>query len=370
MFSLTVPEQMLIVFAVALAVALLAVPLAATIGLAVGGPLVDQPRPGELQRRPIGRTGGYGIIVAFFAALLVSLPITDRSYEGFKEFPLLAGLALGAAFLIPFAAWDDAKRLPPMPQLLAQIGCAIIPVLYGVRIDRISNFEVADVAPWLIGPLSVLWIVGMINALNWLDTMDGLAGGVSLIGALVLFAASLVQRFPGQGRLDPQNSIALLGLALAGACLGFLAYNFPPARIFMGTSGSMFLGYALGVISIIGGAKIATAALVLGLPILDTALVIIQRLLGRRSPFRGGDGTHLVHRLRAAGYSVRQIVALVYTLTALFGILSLALVREQKIIAFLFVGAIIGGILLVLRRRAAAQAIGGSGNGEGQGSRA
>ncbi|HEY8599094.1 MAG TPA: hypothetical protein VIL85_11730, partial [Thermomicrobiales bacterium] len=146
---------------------------------------------------------------------------------------------------------------------------------------------------------------------------------------------------------------------------GFLAYNFPPARIFMGTSGSMFLGYALGVISIIGGAKIATAALVLGLPILDTALVILQRLLGRRSPFQGGDGTHLVHRMRAAGFGVRQIVALVYTLTALFGILSLALVKEQKLIAFAFVGLIIGGILLALRRRTAAPP-----GGEGHGSRA
>ena len=368
MGSLAVPIQMLIVFAVALVVALLAVPFAAAVGLAVGGALVDQPRSGELQRRPIGRTGGYGIIIAFFATLLVSLPIADRSHD-FSEYSKLMGLAFGAALLIPFAAWDDAKRLPPLPQLIAQIGCAALPVLFGVRIEQISRFNIASVAPWIIAPLSIIWIVGMINALNWLDTMDGLAGGVSLIGALVLFAASLLQYGPAGRFAAQQNSIALLGLALAGACLGFLAYNFPPARIFMGTSGSMFLGYALGVISIIGGAKIATAALVLGLPILDTALVILQRLLGRRSPFQGGDGTHLVHRLRAAGFSVRQIVALVYTLTALFGILSLALVKEQKIIAFAFVGLIIGGILLALRRRAASAAR-GQGSGEGHGSRA
>lgn len=364
MLTLPVPLQMAIVFAVALVVALLAVPLAAAIGLAVGGPLVDRPRPGELQRRPIGRTGGYGIIVAFFAALAVSLPLTDRSHDPL-EYGRLMGLTFGAAILLPFAAWDDARRLPPLPQLIAQIGCASLPVLFGVRIERIANFDIADVAPWIIAPFSIVWIVGMINALNWLDTMDGLAGGVSLIGALVLFAASLLQYGPAGRFAAQQNSIALLGLALAGACVGFLAYNFPPARIFMGTSGSMFLGYALGTISIIGGAKIATAALVLGLPILDTALVILQRLLGRRSPFRGGDGTHLVHRLRAAGLGVRQIVALVYTLTALFGLLSLALVREQKIIAFLFVGAIIGGILLALRRRATSDE-----RGEGHGSRA
>ncbi|HEY8597632.1 MAG TPA: MraY family glycosyltransferase, partial [Thermomicrobiales bacterium] len=215
-----VPIQMMIVFVVALTTALLAVPLAAAVGLAVGGPLVDQPRPGELQRRPIGRTGGYGIIVAFFAALLVSIPITDRSHD-LSEYGRLMGLAFGAALLIPFAAWDDARRLPPLPQLIAQFGCAALPVLLGVRIERIANFDIARVAPWLIAPLSVIWIVGMINALNWLDTMDGLAGGVSLIGALVLFAASLLQYGPEGRFAAQQNSIALLGLALGGACLGF-----------------------------------------------------------------------------------------------------------------------------------------------------
>lgn len=357
--TLSVLQQMLLVFAVACGGALLAVPLAAAVGGAVGGALVDRPRPGELQRRPIARTGGYGIVAAFFLALVVSLPITDRSYDSYREYAALAGLALGASILLPFAAWDDARRLPPLPQLVAQIACALVPVLYGVRIDRISNL---DIPLWISGPLSVIWIVGMINALNWLDTMDGLAGGVSLIGAFVLFGASIVQRGPA-GRPEPQNSIALLGLALAGACVGFLVYNLPPARIFMGTSGSMFLGYALGVISIIGGAKIATAILVLGLPILDTALVILQRLFGRRSPFQGGDGAHLIHRLVAAGYSVRQIVALVYTLTALFGILSLSLVREQKIVGFLLLAAIMGGLLFMLRRRAIKQ--GASGDGAG-----
>ncbi len=364
--SLTISKialQMLLIFVVACGGALLTVPLAAAVGGAVGGALVDKPRPGEIQRRPIARTGGYGIVAAFFLALIISLPITDRSgpNNDFREYAALAGLTLGAALLIPFAAWDDARRLPPLPQLIAQIACALVPVLYGVRIERISNLDIPN---WIGGPLSVVWIVGMINALNWLDTMDGLAGGVSLIGAFALFGASLLQRsklFEQQ-----QNSIALLGLALAGACVGFLVYNLPPARIFMGTSGSMFLGYALGVISIIGGAKIATAILVLGLPILDTALVILQRLLGRRSPFQGGDGAHLVHRLVAAGYSVRQIVALVYTLTALFGILSLSLVREQRIVGFLLLAAIMGGLLFMLRRRELKQ----DSRGDGAGSRA
>lgn len=356
MGELSVPLQMVLIFVVAFGGALCCVPLAAAVGAAVGGGLVDKPRPGEVQRRPISRTGGYGIIAAFFLALLVSIPIADRSFDP-QEYRRLAGLALGAAFLIPFAAWDDLKRLPPLPQLIAQIGCALVPVLFGVQIDRISNFDIPTIAPAIVVPLSVLWIVGMINALNWLDTMDGLAGGVSLIGAFVLFGASLLQRGP-EGEFPQQNSIALLGLALAGACVGFLIFNFPPARIFMGTSGSMFLGYALGVISIIGGAKIATAVLVLGLPLLDTALVILQRILRGRSPMQGGDGAHLVHQLLAAGLSVRQIVSLVYTLTALFGMLSLFLVRQQKLIGFAIVAAIIGGLLLLLRRHNARIAAG------------
>src|SRR3954454_1738515 len=142
---------MVLIFAVAFGSALIGVPLAAAVGSAVGGGLVDKPRPGEVQRRPISRTGGYGIVAAFFLALLVSIPIADRSFDP-KEYGRLAGLALGAALLVPFAAWDDAKRLPPLPQLIAQIACAIVPILFGVRIDRISNLNIPLV---IVVPLSI-----------------------------------------------------------------------------------------------------------------------------------------------------------------------------------------------------------------------
>jgi UDP-GlcNAc:undecaprenyl-phosphate GlcNAc-1-phosphate transferase len=352
---MTTERQLALIFAVALGAAALLVPLAAAIGLLVGGPLVDRPRPGEVQRRPIGRTGGYGVVAAFFLALAASLPLVERYNP--DEYSRLAGLALGAAFLLPFAAWDDAKRLPPLPQLLAQLGCAAVPLAFGVRLDTVSNpFGVAGGAGLLseqlrlplalIGPATILWIVGMITAINWLDTSDGLAGGVSMISAVVLFLASIT--LPQQ-----QYTIALLPLALAGACLGFLVYNFPPARIYMGTSGSMFLGYALGVLSIIGGAKIATAVLVLGIPILDTALVIVQRLAAGRSPMRGGDNAHLVHRLHAAGFSARQIALLLYALTALFGSLSLYLTKAQKFYAFAGIVLVVAGLFLFLKRRGA-----------------
>jgi UDP-GlcNAc:undecaprenyl-phosphate/decaprenyl-phosphate GlcNAc-1-phosphate transferase len=361
-----VKAQLLIVFTAALVGALIFVPLAAATGMAVGGALVDRPRPGEMQRRPISRTGGYGIIAAFFAALVVSLPFILKAQDRFlseygvtyalpkvlAENSRLIGLTLGAAFLVPFAAWDDWKRLPPLPQLIAQLGCAAIPIAFGVRMTSVSNPFPVGGDQILLGlfvvPVTLVWIVGMINALNWLDTSDGLAGGVSMISALVLVAASLVKR---TGFKEPQYTIAFLPLILAGVCLGFLVFNFPPARLFMGTGGSMFLGYALGVVSIIGGAKIATAVLVLGFPILDAALVIIRRLAAGRSPMQGGDDAHLVHQLRKAGLSVRQIALLLYGLTALFGALSISLFKEQKFFAFAAVICAIGALIVFLRRR-------------------
>lgn len=361
--------QLAAVFGVAFVAALICVPIAAAVGLAVGGTLVDQPRPGEVQRKPISRVGGYGIVAAFFVAMAVGSNVLSSVADffllgpegtnliGFNmvmgEYRKWVGLALGAAFLLPFAAWDDFKRLPPLPQLIAQLGCALIPLAFGVRLTSISNPLPFGSDPinlgWLVGPATILWIVGMINTLNWLDTMDGLAGGVALISSAVLVAASLLKR---PGISDTQYTVAVLPLALAGACLGFLVFNFHPARIFMGTSGSMFLGYALGVISIIGGAKIATAVLVLGLPILDTALVILRRIASGRSPMQGGDGAHLVHRLLAIGLNVRQITLLVYAVTALFGALSLAFVREQRIVAFVMLALVIGAVLVYVQRGA------------------
>jgi UDP-N-acetylmuramyl pentapeptide phosphotransferase/UDP-N-acetylglucosamine-1-phosphate transferase len=353
-------RQLLPVFGVAFVAALICVPLAAAVGLAVGGTLVDHPRPGEVQRRPISRVGGYGLVAAFFIGLIAGLPILNGAADRFladgnlvgldimlTEYRKWVGLALGAALLLPFAAWDDARRLPPLPQLIAQLGCAAIPIAFGVRLTTISNPLPFGPDPFNLGilviPATVIWIVGMINTMNWLDTMDGLAGGVALISAAVLVAASLIKR---DGLTERQDTVAVLSVALAGSCLGFLVYNFPPARIFMGTSGSMFLGYALGVISIIGGAKIATAVLVLGLPILDTAFVILRRLAAGRSPMQGGDGAHLVHRLLSSGLKVRQITLLVYTVTALFGALSVLFVREQRIIAFAALVIVVGAVIV------------------------
>jgi UDP-GlcNAc:undecaprenyl-phosphate GlcNAc-1-phosphate transferase len=251
--------------------------------------------------------------------------------------------------LVPFAAWDDFKRLGPLPQLLAQLLVALVPVFFGITINSVSN----PFAPppfggqlplpvWVAIPATVAWLVLMMNSMNWLDTMDGLAGGVGVIAAVILFLVSISLR---------QSTISLLPLALAGACLGFMPYNFNPARVFMGTTGSMFIGYALGVIAIIGGAKIASTMLVLGVPVLDAIFVILQRSLAGRSPWRGGDNAHLVHKLLGVGLTQRSIALLVYTICALFGWLATSLIRTEKFYAFGALAVVLVALVVFVRLR-------------------
>jgi UDP-GlcNAc:undecaprenyl-phosphate GlcNAc-1-phosphate transferase len=205
-----------------------------------------------------------------------------------------------------------------MPQLLSQVAIAAVPVLFGLRFGSLASpFGSAIELPlWLDAPLTVLWIVGMINAMNLVDVMDGLAGGIAAMAALVLFTRSL---------WFDQVSIAVLPLILAAAAIGFLPHNFHPARVFMGTCGSVLLGYWLATMSVIGGAKVGTAFVVLAVPILDTAWVIGRRLMRGRSPFQGGDMEHLPQRIHALGLSQLHTVLLLYVISGVFGLLTLTL---------------------------------------------
>lgn len=334
--------QMATIFLLALLTALVLTPLAARWSRSKG--LLDWPRPGEVQRQPIPRAGGHGIYLAFVLAVLASLLLAPRDAG---ELHRIAGLLLGVAVLVPFAIWDDFKRLGPLPQLIGQLATALVPVLFGITISSISNpwspppFGAPVLLPaWIAVPATIAWLVLLMNSMNWLDTMDGLAGGVGVIASIILALVSLSLH---------QSTIALLPLALAGACLGFVPYNFNPARVFMGTTGSMFIGYALGVVAIIGGAKIATTVLVLGVPVLDALLVIVQRSLSGRHPWRGGDNAHLVHRLLGIGLTQRKIALLVYALCALFGWLATSLIRSEKLYAFAALAVVLGVLIFYVR---------------------
>jgi UDP-GlcNAc:undecaprenyl-phosphate GlcNAc-1-phosphate transferase len=312
-----------VVFVVTLSTSLLLTPVARAVGVRLR--MVDHPRPGELQRWPRSRTGGYGLITAFVVGLVVSLFLVARSDA--EEWTRLMGFVVGLLVIIVVAFFDDRLRLGPFPQLGGQVLAALLPIPFGLMVGDVSN-PLGQIVPLplvVAVPFTVLWVVGMINTMNWLDTMDGLAGGVALIAALVLLARTLDLG---------QYSVAVLPLALVAACLGFLPFNFSPARVFMGTSGSMFLGYALAMLAIFGGAKLATAAMVLGLPILDAAFVIIQRLHAGRSPFQGGDDAHLTHKLVKRGWSVRRIVLTLYAGCLTLGLGALLLPGLHKLWIF------------------------------------
>jgi UDP-N-acetylmuramyl pentapeptide phosphotransferase/UDP-N-acetylglucosamine-1-phosphate transferase len=319
---------------------------------------LDQPGERRVHTVPVPRLGGLALFFGFLAALSVSfiLPVTRFQVE--IERILL--LALGATIVVGVMVFDDIIGIHPLPKLLLQVGAAAVVVLprlrdasHGIVIEQFN----APFAGTVKLPLAValgftlLWIVGMMNSLNWADGIDGLAGTITLVAGLVLFAHTYLR--PSG---DPQFTISLLAIALVGAVLGFLPFNWHPARIIMGDCGSMFLGFALATISIIGGAKIATALLALGIPILDMAWLIVYRVINGRTPWTADRG-HLHHRLLDAGLSQPQVVLCFGTLTALFGVLALALPsRGDKLAAMIVMGLVLVALITLLALRQSARA--------------
>ncbi len=311
-----------------------------------GGAYVDPVKDRDerhIHTQIIPRMGGVAIFLSFLAISLIHLGISRR----------LIGVLIGASLILIVGVWDDLRGLTAFQKLFWQITAAVVVVASGITINFITNplggairldtlripLVTINGNPYGISVwgdlLTIFWIVAMINTLNFLDGLDGLATGVTGIGALVVFGISLTSG-------GPELATALLAIILAGAALGFLPYNFYPARIFLGDSGSMFLGFMIGVVSIISSAKIATALLVLGFPILDMGWVVIRRLIQRKSPFAADRG-HLHHRLLDAGLSQWQAVLLLYFICTLFGLASLFLQgsREELIALVLLAGTML-----------------------------
>ncbi|MDQ3547968.1 MAG: undecaprenyl/decaprenyl-phosphate alpha-N-acetylglucosaminyl 1-phosphate transferase [Chloroflexota bacterium] len=315
--------------------------------------LLDQPEARRVHTIPIPRIGGLGIYFGFLVAVGVSFMLPVERFGVEIERILL--LLIGATMIVGVMLFDDILGIPPLPKLGVQFAAAGVVVLprlrgdtHGIVIEQFNAPYVGTVTLPLLVALSftVFWIVGMMNAINWSDGIDGLAASITLVATIVLF---LHTYFRPSG--DPQFTISLLAIALAGSIVGFLLYNWHPASIIMGDSGAMFLGFALATISMIGGAKIATAMLALGIPILDTAWVILYRVMHGRSPLNADRG-HLHHRLLDAGWSQRQIVAGVAGVTALFGALSLALpTREAKLGAMIAMELVLLALIAWLARR-------------------
>jgi UDP-GlcNAc:undecaprenyl-phosphate GlcNAc-1-phosphate transferase len=311
----------LLAFLVATVVVLLATPLIKRMGLKAG--LVDRPGGRKIHKRPMVRLGG----VAIFLGTLIAL-LTVWGLGGFgllppnKEYEIW-GVTIGglAFFLIGLA--DDLFTLPALSRLVMQCLVAGIAWQAGVQINFLSipHMGMVSLQDWISLPITVVWLVGMANAINMIDGLDGLAAGVSGIAAVVMMIVCLFMKQP---------AAALIAAALAGAALGFLRYNFNPAQIFMGDGGAYFMGFTLAGVGVVGLVKgVTTVAvllpyLILAVPILDISSVVVDRLRRGKSPF-SADKRHLHHRLLNAGLSQRLIVIFIYSLTLWVGTLALAL---------------------------------------------
>ncbi len=320
--------------------------LARAVGCRVG--LIDQPRDRHQHEKNIVKFGALPLWGAFTITALVAQRMPVERGDPY-EIIRLAGLLLGGTFIFLFGIFDDKFDLPSLPQYIAQIMAAAIGVAFLIFIERFNNpLTGTTTDPWpffITVTLSLFWLGLMMNTLNWLDGVDGLAAGVTFIASLLLFIHTIRPDEYGQRQL----SVSLLPLALMGTTLGFLIFNWYPARIFMG-SGAVFLGYTLGSLSIIGGAKMATILLVMGLPLMDMAWQVARRLATGRNPLFGDRG-HLHFRLIDAGISPRLICLGYYLFCAAFGVLALATTSRQfKLVAIVvMVVLVLIGFALVAR---------------------
>jgi len=314
----------------------------------------------RVHQSPIPRTGGLAVatsfvaigVAGFIASQVFDIALPGRPVRSVEIAALMIGVAAGA--LIGYI--DDRLQLRARWQFIGQFVLAGIALLGGIRIDRLPN-PLGD-GGFILGgdtigtaaavAATTLWIVGMLNSANFVDGLDGLLAGVALIAVTTLGVISLV--------VPPiQPVIAMLCALLAGSLLGFLPYNFHPARVFIGTAGVFAVGYALAVLSVLGTAKVAVALLVLGVPVIDTFWIIIRRVREGRSPFSADRG-HFHHRLLDLGLTHRQVVLLIYAICVVLAVLSLALSGRGQISAFLII-VLVGGLALYLLTRRAGRSL-------------
>jgi UDP-GlcNAc:undecaprenyl-phosphate GlcNAc-1-phosphate transferase len=304
--------SIIIIFCLSLTVASICTPIVKQIGLKYG--FTDNPGQRKVHQEPIVRVGGIAICISTLIACLVGLGLNlNLNHSSSSSWQIIGVLAGGLLFFLLGLA-DDIFNLPPLPRLLLQGVVACFVWSLGVRVDYLPIPGFNSSIGLFSLPITFLWLVGVTNALNWSDGLDGLAAGISSIAA-GLFALICWQHNP---------SIALIALALMGATVGFLYYNTNPASIFMGDGGSYFIGFTLASISAIGFMQQASFTqsalpyLMLAVPIVDMTRVIVSRLRNGKSPFFA-DQRHLHHRLLQAGLTVKPAVRLVWSLTLWVG---------------------------------------------------
>jgi UDP-GlcNAc:undecaprenyl-phosphate/decaprenyl-phosphate GlcNAc-1-phosphate transferase len=306
-------------FIMALGLALLLTPLVKKFAVKVGA--VDVPNARKVHTRIMPRLGGLGIFLAFLLSLLAILPFVPDGMLSSRDINFIAAFLIGGTMITLIGALDDRFDLNAKLKFLAQIAVACMVVFaFDIRVDFVNvPFQDAysSLESWISVPLTIFWIVGVTNAINLIDGLDGLAAGVSGIAIGTIFVMSL---------LMGNYMVAMLCLVLLGSIIGFLFFNFHPAKIFMGDTGSLFLGFSLAMLSMLGFKQIAivsfiTPLIIIGVPLSDTFFAIIRRKL-QKKPIFSPDKGHLHHCLRELGFSHRQTVLIIYGIAVFFGVLA------------------------------------------------
>mgnify|MGYP006284077573 CR=1 FL=1 len=316
----------ILAFVTSLIITFLVTPYIKNISITIGA--IDHPNHRRINSRSIPNIGGLAIYFGFVAAILLFAPLNK----------MLIGILIGGTLILILGLIDDLYEISPLLKVLGQITAAGVLILFGVKIQFITNpfGGMFYLSYWGI-PLTILWIVAITNTINLIDGLDGLAAGVATIAVLTLFFVALQE-----GRILP----AVMAITLAGSSLGFLNYNFYPAQIFMGDTGAMFSGYILAAISIVGALKSAAVVtvfvplLALGIPIFDTIFAIIRRLYHNK-PLGKADHGHIHHRLLALGWSQTEAVLIVYGISVMLGLMALVINGSSLINAVLLFGLIV-----------------------------
>jgi len=321
---------MLLAMGVAAVVSFLSTPMVKSLAYKVGA--IDVPKDNRrMHKVPIPRLGGLAIFLAFLLSVLIFAEI-DRTMKG---------ILLGSVMIVILGVLDDIMALKALPKLLVQIAAAGVAVYHGCVIQFLSNPNVFSGTTywnlgWLSIPVTIIWIVAITNAVNFIDGLDGLAVGVSAISTAALMVISL---------LVSEMNIAIILAALFGACLGFIPYNMNPAKIFMGDTGATFLGYILATLSVTGLFKLyaiisfAVPFLILGVPIFDICFAFLRRIAKGQNPMVADRG-HVHHRLIDMGFSQKQSVAIAYMLTAILGLAAVLLTSSGEFKALILIGAV------------------------------
>ncbi len=325
-------------FAVSFLFTFAATPLVTKLAYKIGA--IDVPKDSRrMHKKPIPRIGGLAMVFGFFVAVLCFGEIDSR----------LAATLAGAGIIIIMGIIDDCKDLDARIKFVVQIIAALVVVIGGnIKIDVVTNPNMFSDNPYWVLPgwfsiaITVFWIVFITNAVNFIDGLDGLAAGVSAIMSVSLvFIALRVGEFP----------IAIVGVALMGCCFGFLPFNFNPAKIFMGDTGSTFLGFMLATLSVQGVFKsyaiisFAVPLIMLGLPLFDAAFAMIRRIAHGKSPMEADRG-HLHHRLIDMGFSQKQTVFILYAISGVLGITAVLLAEDRAGRAVLLIMCVLVFLLI------------------------